>query len=272
MNGPRSALACGLLLTGSLLSSPNAHAGAWTQDPGHWQVITTADYYRADSRFDNAGNRKSQPVYTKYELNPYIEYGLRDGLTAGASLFLQHLNDSSHTTSGLGDTELFLRQRLYDDGKYVFSVQPEVKLPSPEAYQSHTPSIGSEHMDAGVRALGGVNYTLLGLKHYADVEAAYRHRTGGPHDQFFLAATTGLYINSRLTLMPQVFQTLRAQGGGSSSFTESPRDDYDLTRLQFSAVYQLDSGRAVQAGLFDDVLGRNTGRGIGGLVAYWKDF
>lgn len=248
-----------------------ATAGAWTRPEGNLQVITTALAYQTDRRFDNNGTSVPQPRYRKQEINPYIEYGLRDGLTVGANLFLQRLDDSTNTTTGLGDTELFLRTRLWERGSTILSFQPEVKLPSPHA-SAHSPAIGSAHVDTGARLLGGRHFEWLGRSHYAEAELGYRLRGGESGNQVLAKATVGLSVASDLLLLPQVAQTWRTQSPAMPGFTQSPRDDYSLTRLQLSAVYRLSDTQAVQAGVFRHVEGRNAGAGGGALIAWWQEF
>ncbi|MBV8939494.1 MAG: hypothetical protein JO089_06615 [Alphaproteobacteria bacterium] len=264
----QASVLAGICLT-ALTSFP-ACAGAWTQSENQGLVITTAAYYGAGDYFDNGGSRRSQPRYTKEELNPYVEYGLRDGLTLGGNFFIDRLDDTMHTRTGIGDSEIFLRRRLWQEGDYVLSVQPLARLPALASSQRQ-PALGSATPDAAVSLLGGMQFTAFGQTHYAEMDAGYRFRFGPRADQVLLAATLGLRLDPRLTVMPQLFQTFR-MGAGNGSFTESPRDDYTLTTAQLSAVYQLTDADAVQAGAFSHVAGKNTGAGGGVLLAYWRTF
>ena len=270
-----------LLCLTSLLTLPGqAFAGAWTQDKGNTQIILTGSYYGANKLWDNSGHKQSQPSYGKYELNPYLEYGLQDGLTAGASLTLQRTHQdkaapgvfsasAGQSNWGMGDSEFFLRKRVFQNGTYVLSVEPMVKVPSPES-AADQPRIGSSHYDAGVGVSGGYTFEAYGHQHYADIDTQFRHRFGAPHDQVHLAGTLGINVAPQWTIMPQTFVTLRTDSNPSNAFTQSPDDDYNLTRLQLSALYKMSEDLSLQFGGFTDIDGKNAGTGNGLLVALWK--
>ncbi len=258
-----------MLLCG--FASP-AQAGAWLQKPGELQLIVTGLYYQAGSRFDNDGKKVGQRDFTKYEVNPYVEYGLTDNYTLGANVSLQHLDDSTHSRYGLGDIELFVRRKLVQTRRMVVSVQPLFKIPSPQGDRLSSPLIGSRLPDIGSTVQLGYKFKALGRWHYAEAEAGYRYRYGAPSDQYVFNATLGLNIAPDWTVMPQYFQTVRREKPIAVLFTESPRDDYNLSKLQLSAVYQIDPQRAVQFGVFQHVAGTNVGAGGGGLVSLWSKF
>lgn len=273
LHGARGTLPAALLAcTAALFPAPSAQAGAWTQEKGKLQVITTALRYSTDTRFTNGGKRRPQRNYSKQELNPYFEYGFRDDLTLGGSLFLDKVDDGRRKRTSLGDSEVFLRKRVLRTQRYVLSVQPELKLPNPQATSSHTPAIGSKGVGYGVRLLGGASFEAFARPHYAELSAGYRRRTGAPEDQLLLDATLGLRVSDRVTVLPQLSQTLRVRAPAAAPFTLSTRDDYNLTKLQLSGVYQFDNGRAMQVGAFRHLMGNNTAAGSGVLVAYWTQF
>ncbi len=254
----------------SSIFSSDASAGAWTQPKGHGQLILTALHYSADERFDVDGTEVSQARYSKQELNPYLEYGLTDRVTLGGSTFLQHLDDSSDSSSGIGDTELFARWGFYRSERFAFSIQPEIKLPSPQA-DSGSPTIGSEHIDYGGRVMGGMNFSWWGRKHFAEMQLGYRHRSGEPADQVLCATTLGLNITERITVLSQGFGVVSNTGAGST-FTQSPRDDYSLGKTQLSALYRLNNQQTVQLGVFAHMDGRNTAKGGGVILGWWRNF
>lgn len=261
-----------LLLAGFSFATADAHAGAWTQSKGSGQLITTATHYTTETRYNNSGDRTSQPRYSKNELNFYGEYGAWDGITLGGSAFLTHADDSSDSRSAVADSEWFARFRVLQGTNYVVSIQPMVKLPSPMGDANDRPAIGSRNADAGLSLLAGTNFRLFGRDHYADASAGYRYRFGDPQDQVQLAGTVGISITDALTIMPQLFQTIRVDDSASAGFTQSPRDDYNLTTLQLSALYALNDRDSVQAGGFYNPAGNNVGAGGGVLIAYWKRF
>lgn len=253
-----------------------AYAGAWTQEAGRSQLILTGAYYRANERWDNSGRRLSQPAYDKYELNPYYEYGWRDGITLGANLSFQRAQmdgagaSAAKTSWGIGDSEFFMRKRLWQRGGFIVSAEPMVKLPSFWTTGRNNPRIGSSQPDAGMGISAGYGFKVMGHDAFTDINAQYRYRFGRQKDQLRFAATAGLYLTDRWMVMPQGFVTGRVSKPQNAAFTESPDDDYSAVRLQLSAVYRLNADTSLQFGGFGDLYGKNTGVGRGILFSVWK--
>ena len=264
-----------LLCTAIGIAAPNlAYASAWTQEAGKTQTIVTGSYYTADRYWNNQGKRQSQPDYHKYALNPYIEYGWRDDITFGANLSLETAHQDAFTGGretnnwGLGDSEFFVRKRLFNRKGFVVSAEPMVKLPSPESSKSQ-PRIGSSNPDIGFGLSGGYGFSAYGQNHFADVDTQYRYRMGSPSDQVRISGTLGIGLSDNWMLMPQTFMTYRTADSSTAAFTQSSGDDYNLIRMQLSAKYKLTDSVAVQFGGFKDVDGKNTGTGTGALLALW---
>lgn len=254
-----------------------AYAGAWTQEAGHGQLIATGLYYTASSLYTNQGRKRHQPRYDKYELNPYFEYGVWDGVTAGANLSLQRTSQDAsasapgHSNWGVGDSEFFLRARLWQKDGFALAAEPMVKLPSPDA-SSDQPRLGGSHPDMGMGLSAGYGFSAYGLSHFVDLDTQYRARLGAPKDQVKLAATAGISLTQQIMLMPQLFFTFRTSSPQAASFTQSSADDYNLIKGQLSALYKLTPDVSLQLGGFVDIDGRNSGSGKGALVSVWKTF
>jgi hypothetical protein len=266
---------CVALYAACFLSPHYAHASAWTQAEGNGQIILNGWYYATDSFYNNSGTETNQDTYRKYELNPYIEYGLTDGVTIGANLSLQRASQDvaggTRTNYGIGDTELFARFRLWEEYGFIISAEPLIKLPSPES-SDETPVLGGDNPDAGLSIAAGYGFSLLGYHHYADVSAGYRYRFGDPENQLRYSATVGVTVAPKWVIMPQAFMTQRTNDPLAATFTQSSGDDFDLTKLQLSAVYKYSDDMSLQFGGFSHVDGKNTGAGDGALLAVWKKF
>lgn len=259
-----------IILCTLLLPSP-AFAGAWVQDAGAWQVITTASHYSTKERFDNNGNRVSQPRYSKYEINPYIEYGMWDHTTIGANLFLQRAESSGQTNYGIGDTEFFARTRLWHNDKAVISIQPMIKLPG--IYENrNTPKIGSDKMDVGASLIGGYSFDAIGMNHFSEIELGYRNRFGAPENQTIANFTLGSHVAQDWMVLAQSLNTFRAGYNAGAAYTQSSGDDYTLNKLQLSAVYKLNEQISLQGGGYHVLDGKNTGTGQGAIFALWTRF
>lgn len=260
-----------------ILASSGAYAGAWTQGQGQGVAIVTANYGSSDHLWDNAGTKRRQPDYDKATLNPYIEYGYADGTTIGGSAQLVRVHQDAqlgiaeNTRYGLGDTEIFVRQRIIDFGGLVFSVQPMIKLPSPDNSNA-SPKIGSDNLDAGIAGLAGFGFDMFGYHHFADMGMEYRHRFGDPKDQVRTSATLGIGVADSWTIMPQLFITHRTNSPNVPVFTQSPEDDFNLTQLQLSAVYKYNSDFSFQFGGYSSIDGKNAGEMDGALFSVWTNF
>lgn len=255
----------------SIFVAASAHGGAWTQPAGHGQVILNGFYSTSHSYYDNRGRKFSQPAYSKYEINPYIEYGLTDSITLGANLSAQAAKQSDYFNTGLGDSEFFARLHVAEIHGLQISLQPLVKLPSPES-RDEFPMIGSRHPDGEIGLSLGYGFDLFGQHHFANLDTAYRHRLGAPKDQLRLSPTLGIGLSQHWMVLPQLFITRRTDAPANAGFTQSTGDDYSETKLQLSAVYRMNSHLTLQAGAFSQLKGKNTGSANGVLLGVWRSF
>lgn len=255
-----------------------AYAGAWTLEAGKGQLIMTGLYQSADHLWNNRGNKQPQAEYQKYELNPYMEYGLADGLTVGANLSLQRAQQdatsvtSSESNWGIGDSEFFVRKRLWQRDGFILSSESLIKLPSPEFSHDGAPGIGSPNPDMGTGLSAGYGFSAHGLNHFAALDTQYRYRFGRQKDQLKIATTVGISTSEKWMVMPQAFFTYRISDPKTASFTQSSGDDYNQIRLQLSTVYKVREDVSLQFGGFHDVSGKNSGIGKGVLFSVWKQF
>lgn len=258
-----------IMTVGMILTASQAYAGAWTQAQGQTQVIITASTYSARQLYTNKGRKRQQARYHKYELNPYLEYGYRDDLTLGSNLSLQRASQSASSNLGLGDSEFFLRQRLWEENGWVVSAEPLIKLPSLRSSRDDTPKLGSSFADVAMGLSTGYGFSAYGQNHFINLDSQYRHRFGSAKDQLRISASSGMRLDARWMLLPQMFFTYRTQAPTIANFTQSSADDYNQVRAQLTAVYTLKESLSLQAGGFMDVDGKNAGRGKGVLLALW---
>ncbi len=255
-----------LLLPTAAFASP----GAWLQPEGQGQLIVNTLAYRSSERFNENASRQNASRYTKVEVNPYAEYGLTDNITIGGSTFLQHVDTSSGSNYGVGETELFARTPVWTEEDYIVSIQPMVKLPGIRADDS--PALGSRHPDVGISLISGTNFLLFDVPMFAESDTGVRYRFGEPKNQYRANVSVGAHVHPDVMVLAQSFATWRSVKGAFASFTQSTADDYDLVKTQLSTVYQYSPDLAFQAGIFADVYGKNTGAGQGALIAVWSTF
>lgn len=257
-----------------LLIGAELKAAAWTLEEGHGQIINNFTYYQSDTYVNADGRSSTQNTYSKYEYNPYIEYGLTDTVTLGLSPSLQYVTQqigiSDEENANLADTDFFIRKRLFSDGKNTISIQPLVKLPG--AYDTgDLPQLGQSQIDYELRLLYGRNFGLQG-RHYLNSEVAYRVRTETPGDELRLASTLGYRVNERWQILGEANGTFAVDGAGAGGTLLSNSFDYDLVKLQLSGLYWFSPKWALQFGGYHSVYARNTGEGGGALIGLWYRF
>ncbi|MGE0753826.1 MAG: hypothetical protein AB7L92_01550 [Alphaproteobacteria bacterium] len=264
---------CALLYP--FLGACPAFAGAWTQPEGRMQAIFNHWYYHADERFSNSGQNSNQLTYQKFDINPYFEYGLTDSITLGTNLSLQRVHqkvaDGSWANWGVGDSEFFARFKLWQQDGWAISAEPLVKLPSPGSLLDQPP-IGSDNADAAMKLAGGYGFDAFGYSHYISGDVQYRYRFGDPENQLRFEFTAGMHVAPQWELMPQLLIVQRTKDPAVAAFTQTSADDYNLTKLQISAVYHYRDDVAFQLGAFSHIDGKNVSGGEGALFAVWTEF
>lgn len=282
-----------------ILAPISAHAGAWLQKQGHGQLITSALYYRTDTFYDHNGDKIAGDPYSKTELNPYAEYGVTNWLTVGGNLLLAD-NSSSRSPFGTREDyysmqgEIFARVPLYENANQILSLQPLIKFPT--RYATHDFDTGRSgdfnltlnkwdiikpnnlseifqgNYDTELSLLAGQNFTAYGYAHFIDAGVGYRYRGGPSRNQFRLNATLGTHIDERWTTLAQAFYTRATEIPTTTAITQQTEDDYDLLKLQLSAVYALTDHVSLQAGGFVQPYARNSGTDGGVMSALWWNF
>lgn len=272
--GEAGSFAAALAVWYLVMPSPAA-AGAWTRAAGEGQAIITLSHYVATDRFDRSGNRTRQSRFAKTELRTQIEYGLSDPLTIGIKPTYQyvksHVNGGEPHNRGLSDAELYLRTRLWRSDNAVLSIQPLVKLPV-EARDGETPSLGHDQTDVELRLLFGYGAGAGPGSWYVNVEAGPRKRFEAPSDEFRIDGALGYRPDERWLLLVESFNTISFRNGSTGGLVQTAAPDYDLHKLQFSAVRRITDALWVQAGAFVDVAGDDVGAGQGAILALWVSF
>ncbi len=251
-----------------------AVAGPWLQTPGAWQIIQNLYWYETDTVFDVDGHVLDQSRFTKWEYNPYMEYGVNERLTVGFSPSFQWLESDAiggGRTKGVADMEVFARTPLYEGTTSILSLQPLVKLYGPYDTKDN-PRLGNGQLDAELRLLWGKSLRFWEQYHFISVETAYRHRMEAPGDQVRLDATLGYRSSETKMWLSQLFYTRALTRPEVTSGLATTSENFDLLKAQFSLVHHFTEDIALQTGAFTHVMGRNTGAGSGLMLALWWSF
>ena len=248
-----------------------AFAGAWVEPKGDGLFIAQATYYSTDSFFDTSGSKQSQSRYSKYELQPYIEYGALDWLTVGGSAYAQAVNQSGLDNYGLADPEFFARARVWHNDRNVVSLQPLVKLESNFVHDA-APRGGSKSTDGELSALYGRNVNILSDRDYLDTRLGYRVRSDGLSNEWRGDIALGMNVTDDIAIIPAIRAVVATDLKDAAQFSESGDLDYDGVKAEIQGLYNLNKQQWVQATFFKDVAGVQTGDGYGITLGFAQRF
>lgn len=249
--------------------APSAHAGAWLQQPGHGIALLQSTYFTSDEFFDQDRSLQPQESFTKYELQPYVEYGLTQHWTIGGTAYLNHVAQGSEENYGLADPELFARTHVWSTDTTVISLQPLIKFTS--LYQDNSsPRGGSKSYDAELSLLYGQNLELFSQRYYVDMRAGYRWRSRGREPQLRTDMSIGTSVLENLQLITSV-RYIGSQET-SASFVENGEQDYQLLKTEVTALYHLSDTHWLQATGFTHVDGQMVGAGSGFSFGFGRRF
>lgn len=259
-----------------LLFYGDAFAGAWVQEKGSGLSITTVTWYESDHFWDQDHHLHDGSHYRKLEINPLLEYGVTENFTVGINAFIPDIHAAGQGTNfGVGDVELLGRYRLWKNDYSVLSTQLLVKIP--EAYDSNKlPLLGQGQYDLEWRLLYGHGWRWGEHNWYFNVEGGFRKRFGDPADEVHIDWRVGwksLGDKWVIDFKQENIIGLRNNSGVTPNdpFREQSAD-YDLYKATLSALYWVKPSVGLQAGITQDVYGRNTGRGTAPFVGLWLRF
>jgi hypothetical protein len=246
-----------------------AYAGPWAQDKDAWLDIFTLRYYDSTRFWNSSGNLSNVPIYTKYELDNYLEYGLTERLTLGAYLSaLQSYTAAEGIHRGDNDNEIFGRYVLWQENGKILSFEAFFDLLG-SAVQFNVPPSNS-HYNTGEALLFGTSGELSKKQNsywFFDTSAGLIQRySSGSQLQVNLEGGLKFYQN-KLWLFLQEYNTL------SLNKLKSPQGvNYNLFTISPSIVYWLAKGFGLQLGIAQDFYGQNVGKGTTKFVAGWFRF
>lgn len=284
--------------------SSDAYAAAWTQGKGIGQMILSLGGYQSSHYFDQNGViQDSRNTFTKYEINPFFEYGLTDDITIGANPLIQHWQsekpntslqnnhsgdcDATGNTSGeIIESEFLVRKKLLERGNTVLSIQPLFKTPCIRINDASISTIWNSY-DLELRLLGGYGFKwesdgrmrpFAGQYHFVNLETAYRKRNGQFSDQIKIDGTAGFRYSEDILILGQFFSIISTgeENVGSievqKGIYSANIDNYSNLKLQLSGVMQIAKASSFQLGVYADVMGKNYGQGSGVMASLWKGF
>ena len=253
---------CAALALISLLAVPEAaRAGAWLQDKGQGQIISSVTVSRAGRSFDETGEAHAAPEFRKEDYEIYAEYGLCSRLTAvfDTRLTTLHPDEPAPSLTGFAETQLGIRGALWRKKAGIFSLQATLLFPGDSV-------LTSGGLDAEIRGLYGVGFRFGRMTGFIDSEVAYRKRAHGFRDELRPETTIGLRPSPRWLLLAQSFNVVTV-GSGKTDVFEGEQD-----KIELSAVFALTPRVSVQLGGLGTVGGINVPAERAVVSALWLSF
>jgi hypothetical protein len=240
----------------------DAFAGAWTQEPGKGQVITTITLSRADDAYDSSGARTSPRHFRKKELKSLVEYGLLKGVTLVLAPSAEMVSDDASGTTvktrGLASTDLALRLRLFTRGNQVISVEPHVLFPGTIANETNA-LLSSGKTEFELRALYGMSGQALNKPYFINAEAAYRFRSSVFADEWRADLSIGISPLQRWQIIAK-----------TSSIVST--EVFSLHKAGASIVYALSKRISLEAGMMRAIAGQDVVRENAYVAGVWVRF
>ncbi|MCW2285500.1 hypothetical protein M2323_003357 [Rhodoblastus acidophilus] len=250
------------------LAAAPALAGAWTPEAGHGEVIVTTLFDQSNAGFNQVGQFTPTPKYRSLQASIYLDYGLADWLAATVKPSVQSSTlgaPDNQTFTGLGNSEIGVRGRVWRNDVSVISVQAQAQIPGTGGAANASLS-GSQNVDFDFRFLGGKNFSIGALPAFVDVALGYRFRGGPPPNEVHADVSLGVYARPDLMVLAQSFNVV----SGPSSSPSYPR--WAQSKAQLSLVYALNENWRVQFGGFATLAGVNAYREYGALIGLWRRF
>lgn len=242
-----------------------AHAGAWLQDKGHWQIITSFETARADAGFDAQGRVDPTIKFDKLYLKSLIEYGWSDRITlyvAPEFVIAKSTPARDAAVVPMRDAaiEMGARMRIFH-AFGVASLQTSFKSAGPSDL-SNSRGLTSAQI-AEIRVLYGTNFHLFRLDGFLDLEAAERWVSRPRPDETVFDAALGLWLGSKTLLMLQSFNVV------SGNNAMPPDTAFRTNKLEVSLVRCLSQRWSIQMGAFASPAGRDSLEEQGLETAIW---
>lgn len=246
------------------LQSTPAVGAAWTRGQGDVLFLIPTDYFVATEQFDSDGDRVDRPRFQQIEISPYLEYGITDYLTVGVQpkyrIIELDVPGGEADNSGLAETDVFLRLRLWQQNQAAFSIQGLVKAPI-EADEDDAAPLGFDQVDTEVSLLYGDRYPVGSGSVFYNLDLGFRKRFEDPADELSFDPFIGWWSGGPLSVLVHSLNTigLSSEPGVPEALTAEP--EFRRHRVQLTAAYRVSDMVSLVAGGATTYAGRNVGAG-----------
>lgn len=261
------ALAAAVFWATALVALP-ASASAWARKSGELFISSKAEYFVA--RADRPTAPFLQPArFERYDNDTYTEFGLTKTITVGGKAIYGSSNffdgAAARTASGFSEIEGFVQFEAMRNRLGVFSIKLAGAAPS-RFETGERPGLVNDGADVEARVLYGRNILRHPFKLFANVEAGYRKRFGSAADQIRADLLIGAAPSKRILLLAEILSStsLRNESLGGA--------DYDVMKIQPSAIWRVSKRYSLRAGMTHEMAGRNLLLGDAYFIGLWSVF
>ena len=205
-----------LVAAGLLLLPCAAHAAAWTQAKGTWQVISGVVYSDASVSFDNHGDATAPTSFKRILLQNDVEYGLSNRLTLFARTETADVRSQVGAAAAVdavnNAVELGFRLRS-SRGPHLLSdydvIAIEGMVRTAGAFNfAYSANANASGRGAGVRLLYGSPFKWGNRDGFVDLEAGERWLSRPRPNETVADLTAGLWLDKRWLAMAQSFNVV----------------------------------------------------------------
>ncbi|MEN3069776.1 hypothetical protein [Uliginosibacterium sediminicola] len=203
-----------------LLPGTSAWAGAWTLSAGMTDTLLSSTISSSEHYFDADHKIIKGERYSKKEFQLRLEHGMSDTTTvivAPTYMRTRAGGSAGGSYNGMGYSELGLRQRVYIDDANVFSLQGVLRAAGARD-SDNAAELGNTDHEYDLRALYGRNLQFGSWPAFANIELAWRIRSGSPPDEHRVDLTLGLKPSPQWLITLQSF-SVYSDGTGQGAFT-----------------------------------------------------
>ena len=233
---------------------PTALASAWNIDDNRVLIISRADYFTADLAPTSIMGTPVAGRFRRIESNTYAEFGLTKDITIGGKIFYgtSWLTRGTDTTTATGISELegFAQYQVFRNDRHAGAIKVTGGIPSTLGSGAQ-PSLESNGAEGEIAALYGRTISYAPIKIFAATEIGYRKRFSDPADQARLLTTIGIEAHKKFLIL---FDTFSIKSLGN----ERPGGaDFDIVKIQPSLLWRVSKRLSIQAGVSEEIAGRN---------------
>lgn len=253
----------------AFLLAPAAHASPWARDAGGFLMISGANYFSADlePEMTSAGLVKNR--FERTESNTYFEFGLTPKITLGGKVIYGASwltrNNRVETATGFSEIEIFGQHQIFRTNGHTGSIKFSASIPA-NFKSGVRAELESDGVDLDIAALYGRNLKQGPVKIFATSEFGLKKRISDSADQFHTEVIIGIEPNSKWLLLAETFAIVSLQNERNFGA------DYDIIKIQPSAVWRGGRHWALQAGVSEEVAGRNIALGRTIFISLWSSF